>query len=164
MSSDPVVGIIGGGQLARMSQPAAIALGVRLRVLATSPDESAAQVIPDVRLGRHDDLDALLAFADGCDVVTFDHEHVPPSYVETMALRVPVRPGARALVHAQDKITMREAVTAAGIPCPRWAVIESAEELAAFAASVGWPVMLKTSRGGYDGRGVWRLDSAQSAR
>jgi 5-(carboxyamino)imidazole ribonucleotide synthase len=81
-----------------------------------------------------------------------------------MASRVPVRPGARALVHAQDKITMREALSAAGIPCPRWAVIESAEDLAAFAASVGWPVMLKSSRGGYDGRGVWRLDSPQAAR
>ncbi len=147
-----------------MSQPAAIALGVRLRVLALSPDESAAQVIPDVHLGRHDSLEDLLAFADGCDVVTFDHEHVPPAHIEAMAARVPVRPGVRALVHAQDKITMREALTAAGIPCPSWSVIETADELIAFADTVGWPVILKTSRGGYDGRGVWRLESPDLAR
>ena len=164
MSTGPVVGIIGGGQLARMSQPAAIALGVRLRVLALSPDESAAQVIPDVRLGRHVDLETLLAFADGCDVITFDHEHVPTAHLDALAARVPVRPGARALVHAQDKITMREALTAAGIPCPAWTVIDGADDLIAFADTVGWPVILKTSRGGYDGRGVWRIDSAPLAR
>jgi 5-(carboxyamino)imidazole ribonucleotide synthase len=74
----PVVGVIGGGQLARMLQQPAIALGVGLRVLATSMQDSAAQVVRDVRLGNHDDLDDLRAFAAGCDVVTFDHEHVPP--------------------------------------------------------------------------------------
>lgn len=159
----PVVGVIGGGQLARMMQQPAIALGVGLRVLATSMEESAAQAVRDVRIGRHDDLDALRAFARGCDVVTFDHEHVPPAMLEVLlADGIAVRPGPRALVHAQDKIVMREALTAAGVPCPSWAEVASPEDVADFAVDAGWPVVLKTSRGGYDGRGVWVLDDLQS--
>ena len=155
----PVVGVIGGGQLARMMQQPAIALGIGLRVLATSVEDSAAQAVRDVRLGRHDDLDALRAFAAGCDVVTFDHEHVPPAFLEALvADGVAVRPGPHALVHAQDKIVMREALTAAGVPCPLWAAVSTPAEVASFAHDAGWPVVLKTSRGGYDGRGVWVLD------
>ena len=73
----PVVGMVGGGQLARMTHQAAIALGQSLRVLAESPDDSAALVAADVRIGTHTDLAALREFAKGCDAVTFDHEHVP---------------------------------------------------------------------------------------
>ncbi len=156
----PVVGVIGGGQLARMLQQPAIALGVGLRVLATSMQESAAQAVRDVRLGNHDDLDDLRAFAAGCDVVTFDHEHVPPLLLKTLQDEgVAVRPGGRALVHAQDKIIMRQALAAAGVPCPRWAAIDEVGQLEAFGAEAGWPLVLKTSRGGYDGRGVWVVDS-----
>ncbi len=157
----PRVGIVGGGQLARMSAAPAAALGIGLRVLAASADESAAQVIHDVALGRHDDLEALRRFAQGCDVVTFDHEHVPPAHLEQLeAMGVAVRPGPAALFHAQDKIHMRQALTDIGIPCPRWAVVTTTAEVEAFADEVGWPVVLKTSRGGYDGRGVWVLESA----
>ena len=146
-----VVGIVGGGQLARMTASAAIALGVELRVLALSADESAAQVIPDVRLGAHDDLQALLAFAEGCDVINFDHEHVPPAYLEAIERTgVAVRPGPKALVHAQDKAHMREALSAAGLPVPQWRVVDDVEQLVQFANGVGWPIILKTSRGGYD--------------
>ncbi|WP_331271868.1 5-(carboxyamino)imidazole ribonucleotide synthase [Motilibacter aurantiacus] len=160
----PTVGIVGAGQLARMTAPAAAALGVRLRVLAGSPDESAAQVVPDVVLGSPDDLDALRRLADGCDVVTFEHEHVPPAHLEALiADGVPVRPGPAALVHAQDKAVMRERLTAAGVPCPRWQVVASVDEVAGFAAEAGWPVVLKTARGGYDGRGVWVVGSAVEA-
>ena len=162
----PVVGIIGGGQLARMTQPAAIALGVRLRVLAADPGESAAQVIPDVRLGRHDDPVAVLDFARGCDVVTFDHEPAPGPILERLVdSGVTVRPGPGALVHAQDKGLMREKLTALGVPCPRWervASVADAEEFAA--AGGGWPVIVKTTRGGYDGKGVWLLNDAEQAR
>ncbi|HEY5134190.1 MAG TPA: 5-(carboxyamino)imidazole ribonucleotide synthase [Candidatus Nanopelagicales bacterium] len=159
----PVAGVVGGGQLARMMQQPAIALGVGLRVLATSVEDSAAQAVRDVRLGRHDDLEALRSFAAGCDVVTFDHEHVPPAYLEVLESEgVAVRPGPRALVHAQDKIVMREALAAAGVPCPQWAEVETAAEVAGFAAGAGWPVVLKTSRGGYDGRGVWVLDDVEA--
>ena len=160
----PVVGVIGGGQLARMLQQPAIALGVGLRVLATSMQESAAQAVRDVRLGNHDDLDDLRRFAAGCDVITFDHEHVPPLLLKTLEDEgVAVRPGGRALVHAQDKIIMREALTAAGVPCPLWAAIDEVEQLEAFGAEAGWPLILKTSRGGYDGRGVWVVDSYAEA-
>jgi 5-(carboxyamino)imidazole ribonucleotide synthase len=160
----PVVGVVGGGQLARMMQQPAIALGIGLRVLATSIEDSAAQAVRDIRIGHHDDLDALRAFAAGCDVVTFDHEHVPPLLLKTLHDEgVVVRPSGRALVHAQDKIIMREALTAAGVPCPRWAAIDEVEQLEAFGAEAGWPLVLKTSRGGYDGRGVWVVGSYAEA-
>jgi 5-(carboxyamino)imidazole ribonucleotide synthase len=156
------VGVVGGGQLARMMQQPAIALGVGLRVLATSMEESAAQAVRDVRLGSHHDLDALRAFAEGCDVITFDHEHVPPLLLKTLADEgVVIRPGGRALVHAQDKLIMREALTAAGVPCPLWAAIDDPAQLEAFGEQAGWPLVLKTSRGGYDGRGVWVVDSLE---
>jgi 5-(carboxyamino)imidazole ribonucleotide synthase len=160
----PRVGIVGGGQLARMTAAPAAALGVGLRVLAADAHDSAAQVIHDVAVGRHDDLDALLAFADGCDVVTFDHEHVPPAHLEQLeAMGVAVRPGPSALFHAQDKIHMRQALTDIGVPCPRWRVVSAADHVAEFAEEVGWPLVLKTSRGGYDGRGVWIVDDLARA-
>lgn len=162
--SAPRVGIVGGGQLARMTAGPAEALDVRLRVLAVNPDDSAAQVIPDTVIGAHDDLDALLKFARGCDVVTFDHEHVPPAYLEALqAEGIVVRPGPAALVHAQDKLVMREALSEAGIPCPRWAEVVDAADVARFAAAGQWPVVLKVSRGGYDGRGVWVVRDAGHA-
>jgi 5-(carboxyamino)imidazole ribonucleotide synthase len=165
MDRTPRVGIVGGGQLARMSAAPAAALGIGLRVLAATPDESAAQVIHDVALGRHDDLDALRRFAQGCDVVTFDHEHVPPAHLEQLeAMGVAVRPGPSALFHAQDKIHMRQALTDIGIPCPRWAVVSTVSDVEAFAAEAGWPAVLKTSRGGYDGRGVWVVESPAEAQ
>ncbi len=160
----PRVGIVGGGQLARMSAAPAAALGIGLRVLAAAPNESAAQVIRDVSIGRHDDLTALLKFADGCDVVTFDHEHVPPIHLEQLEARgIAVRPGPSALFHAQDKIHMRQALTDIGVPCPRWRVVAEPGEVADFADEIGWPVVLKTSRGGYDGRGVWVVESVEQA-
>ena len=161
----PVVGVIGAGQLARMMQPPAVALGVRLRVLATQADESAAQVISDVVLGSHDDPQAVLDFARGCDVVTFDHEHVPTPILERLLDHgVPVRPGPSALIHAQDKAVMRERLSAIGVPCPRWSPIAHAAQGAAFAAEVGWPFILKAVRGGYDGKGVWRIEDAEQLR
>lgn len=112
--------------MARMSAAPATALGIHLRVLATAPDESAAQAIPDVVLGRHDDIDALLRVTDGCQVVTFDHEHVPQQHLEQLeAAGVAVRPGPSALFHAQDKVHMRQALSDLGAPCPRWRVAES---------------------------------------
>jgi 5-(carboxyamino)imidazole ribonucleotide synthase len=160
----PRVGIVGGGQLARMSAAPAAALGIGLRVLATSPQESAAQVIHDVVLGRHDDLEALRRLAAGCDAVTFDHEHVPPAHLEQLeAMGVAVRPGPSALFHAQDKIHMRQALTDIDIPCPRWRVVSALDHVEEFAAEIGWPLVLKTSRGGYDGRGVWIVESPEQA-
>ncbi len=151
----PRVGVVGGGQLARMLAPPAVALGVRLRVLAESADASAAQVVPDAPVGAANDVGALLDFARDCAVVTFDHEHVPQPVLAALAeAGVLLRPGAPALVYAQNKAAMRARLTEAGIPCPPWALVRTASELAAFAEDVGWPVVLKTPVGGYDGKGI----------
>lgn len=156
----PTVGMIGGGQLARMTAEAATALGIGFRVLAASSQDPAALVVNDLHVGAHDDPDAVLTFAEGCDVITFDHEHVPTAILDELVARgISVRPGPRALAHAQDKLQMRAALTAIGVPCPAWAQVTSAEEVAVFAAAHQWPVVLKTSRGGYDGRGVWVVRS-----
>ena len=165
----PVVGMVGGGQLARMTHQAAIALGQSLRVLSESPDDSAALVAADVRIGTHTDLAALREFAKGCDAVTFDHEHVPTEHIATLAAEgVKIYPGADAILYAQDKQQMRERLSALGAPVPRWRPVTSAEDITAFAAEQeaagqGWPVVAKAVRGGYDGRGVWMLDGPAAA-
>ncbi len=160
----PVVGVVGGGQLARMTHQAAISLDVRIRLLSEAEDSSAAQVVHEVVVGDHDDLETLRAFARGCDVITFDHEHVPTSHLRALeADGVLVRPGPDALEHAQDKLVMRRRLTEAGVPCPRWAEIGSADELDAFVAESGGPVVLKTPRGGYDGKGVRVVASSAEA-
>lgn len=141
-----------------MSAAPAAAMGIDLRLLATSPDESAAQVIHEVVIGSHDDEHAVLAFASGCDVVTFDHEHVPPPILEKLEARgIAVRPGPHALINAQDKAVMRRTLEGVGAPVPRWRVVDSVGEAQEFAREVGYPVILKTTRGGYDGKGVWRI-------
>ena len=156
--------MIGGGQLARMTAEAATALGIGFRVLAESPVDPAAQVVRDVVIGSHLDADAVLGFATQCDVITFDHEHVPIAVLEELVDRgVAVRPGPGALFHAQDKAHMRAALTSLGAPCPRWSLVESGADAAAFAETVGWPVVLKTSRGGYDGKGVWVVADREEA-
>jgi len=160
----PVVGIIGGGQLARMMHAAGIGLGIRVALLAEGPDVSAAQVVHDVTVGDYTDPATVIAFAERCDVVTFDHEHVPPALLADLQARgVLVRPGPEALVHAQDKVVMRTRLASHGIPVPTFGVVASPEELIAFADRTGWPVIAKTSRGGYDGKGVWKIDDASTA-
>jgi 5-(carboxyamino)imidazole ribonucleotide synthase len=160
----PVVAMIGGGQLARMTHQAAIALGQSLRVLATSPDESAGLVAADVQIGAHDDLEALRRVAEGATVVTFDHEHVPAQYLRALEeAGHRVAPGAGALVHAQDKLALRRALAAAGEPQPSWAEVEDVDDVVAFAEGHGWPVVLKRPRGGYDGRGVFPVGDAAAA-
>ncbi|PRC47151.1 5-(carboxyamino)imidazole ribonucleotide synthase, partial [Mycobacterium sp. ITM-2017-0098] len=155
----------GGGQLARMTAQAAIALGQTLRVLATRSDESAAQVTPDVVLGSHTDLAALRRAADGATALTFDHEHVPTEHLDVLvADGVSVSPPPEALVHAQDKLVMRRRLSAFGAPVPRFAEIATVDDAVSFAREIGGPVVIKTVRGGYDGRGVIMADSADEAR
>ncbi len=162
----PVVGVVGAGHLARMMQEAAIALGVPLRLLAESAEAAAAQVIPATSVGDYTDLDVLRAWSTGCAVVTFDHEHVPTGHLEALAADgVACRPGPAALVHAQDKIAMRERLTELGVPCPRHAVARGAADVLDFAAAgSGLPVVVKVARGGYDGKGVWFVADESQAR
>ena len=165
----PTVAVIGGGQLARMMAEPAAALGIPLRLLAEAPGVSAAQVIPDHVVGDYTDLETLRSVTQGCAVVTFDHEHVPTGHLHeleanlhTLETELAVRPGPSALVHAQDKSVMRARLADLGVPCPRNALVASVADVEAFAASVGgWPVVLKTTRGGYDGKGVWFVDGPE---
>jgi 5-(carboxyamino)imidazole ribonucleotide synthase len=153
----PVVAVIGGGQLARMMAEPAAALGIPLRLLAEAEGVSAAQVIPDTLVGDYHDLEMLRKVTSGAQVVTFDHEHVPTEHLHALhAGGVATRPGPEALVHAQDKAVMRARLAELGVPCPRNRVVRSAEEVEEF----GLPCVLKTSRGGYDGKGVWFVESA----
>jgi 5-(carboxyamino)imidazole ribonucleotide synthase len=161
----PVLAIIGGGQLARMMAQSAVSLGLPLRLLAEGDGVSAAQVIPDAIVGDYRSIDDLRKVAEGCAVVTFDHEHVPTEHLETLAAEGHAcRPGPAALVHAQDKAVMRRRLTALGVPCPRHATVASPSEVDEFAESVGgYPVVLKTTRGGYDGKGVWVVSNSSEA-
>jgi 5-(carboxyamino)imidazole ribonucleotide synthase len=157
----PVVAVVGGGQLARMMAEPAAAMGVPLRLLAEAPGVSAAQVIPDHLVGDYTDLATLRDLVAGCRVVTFDHEHVPTDHLHALeADGVAVRPGPGALVHAQDKAVMRQALARLGAPAPRSRVVSTADEVADF----GLPCVLKTSRGGYDGKGVWFVGTPDECR
>ncbi|WP_446037347.1 5-(carboxyamino)imidazole ribonucleotide synthase [Streptomyces sp. SID1143] len=160
--------MVGGGQLARMTHEAGIPLGIKFKLLSDTPQDSAAQVVNDVVVGDYRDLDTLRRFAQGCDVITFDHEHVPTEHLRALeADGIPVRPGPDALVHAQDKGVMRARLGELGIPTPRNRIVSSPADVAAFAAEGpaagdgdGFPVVLKTVRGGYDGKGVWVVRGA----
>jgi len=148
--------MVGGGQLARMTCAASIGLGVSFRVLARAADESAAQVCAGTVIGDHRSVPDLLGFASLCDVVTFDHEHVPAAGLEAMEnAGIAVRPGSRALRYAQDKRAMRDRLTGLGVACPPYAAVAGLADVTAFADRHGWPVVLKAVSGGYDGRGVW---------
>ena len=156
----PVVGMVGGGQLARMTAAAAVGLGVIFRVLSESESESAALVTRDVAVGSHLSLPDVAAFAGGCDVITFDHEHVPgPILAELESAGILVRPGGSALRYTQDKLAMRETLHALHVPCPRFAAVSSAADVEAFTGG-RLPVVLKAVSGGYDGKGVWVCTSA----
>ena len=151
----PAVGMVGGGQLARMTAAAAVGLGATFRVLAESPTESAALVSHNVAIGSHCSLPDMSSFAGECDVVTFDHEHVPATVLVALESEgVLVRPGSAALRYTQDKLAMRDRLSALGVPCPRYAPVSSAADVVEFADG-SWPVVLKAVSGGYDGKGVW---------
>jgi 5-(carboxyamino)imidazole ribonucleotide synthase len=148
-----------------MTHEAGIPLGIRFKLLSDGPQDSAAQVVSDVVVGDYRDLETLRAFAKGCDVVTFDHEHVPTEHLRALeAEGVVIRPGADALLRAQDKGAMRDALTSIDVPCPRHRIVADPEDVAAFAAEGdGFPVVLKTVRGGYDGKGVWIVRDTKEA-
>jgi len=156
------VGVIGGGQLARMMVPPAVALGIDIRVLAESADSSAR--LAATAVGDYRDAATVLGFAADVDVVTFDHEHVPQDVLARLeASGVAVRPGHEALEAAQDKIRMRQRLAALGVPMPAWAVVRGESDLAEFLAAHGGVAVVKTPRGGYDGKGVRLVRAAGDA-
>lgn len=148
-----------------MTHEAGIPLGIKFKLLSDTPQDSAAQVVSEVVVGDYRDLDTLRAFARGCDVITFDHEHVPTEHLRALeADGIPVRPGPDALVHAQDKGVMRAKLSEIGAPCPRHRIVKDPADVGAFAEETGgFPVILKTVRGGYDGKGVWVVRSEADA-
>ncbi len=147
------VGVIGGGQLARMMIPPAVELGIGLRVLAETEASSAG--IAASAIGDYREREAVLAFADTVDVVTFDHEHVPQVLLHELVDRgVRVHPGPQALLYAQDKLLMRARLAELGLPVPDWAAVASVHDLTGFIDAHGGRAIVKTPRGGYDGKGV----------
>lgn len=153
-STRPVVAVVGGGQLARMMQESAIALGIELRALVEARDGSTGQVVVGAPVGEPDDPAAVAALVRSADVLTFEHEHVPQSLLAGLPPTLSVNPPPAALRFAQDKLAMRERLRELGVPCPRWARLEGPDDLTRFGEEVGWPVIVKTPVGGYDGHGV----------
>lgn len=156
------VGVIGGGQLARMMTPAAINLGIEIKVLAEAEGSSAA--LATTQVGDYNQLEVVREFAKTVDVITFDHEHVPIAVLAALeAEGVDVQPPSKALVFAQNKLQMRERLGALGLPMPDWAEIQNADDLDVFIAAHGGVAILKTPIGGYDGKGVRVVRSAAEA-
>ena len=155
----PIVGVIGGGQLARMMAAPAGALGINLRLLAENASECAVQVIPDVVIGDFRHYETLREFVASCDVVTFDHEHVPNALLRRLVsegMESKIHPGPEALQYAQEKVKMRELI--APELSPRWRKISNIEE----AEDFGFPCIAKSLLGGYDGKGVWRVENKET--
>ena len=149
----PVVGVIGAGQLARMMQPAAIALGIGIKVFAESEGSSAYQAV--TKVGDINNFEQLLEFSKTVDVITFDHEHVPTAILQQLeAAGVLVRPGSNALKHAQNKLTMRRKLAELGLPQPIWQAAKTAADISEFLQNNGPKIVVKTPIGGYDGKGV----------
>lgn len=160
----PVVGIIGGGQLARMCAAPAAELALTLSVFAESNDAAAALVVPHAPVGDYRDAEQVREWAHGCDVVTFDHEHVPADVLAALeADGVALHPRPSALRFAQDKLAMRQRLSDLDVPCPAWAPVSTSDELSAFGEQHGWPLVLKTPTGGYDGKGVMLVRTPDDA-
>ena len=160
----PVVGIIGGGQLARMCAAPAAELALTLSVFAESDDAAAALVVPHAPVGDYRDAEQVREWAHGCDVVTFDHEHVPADVLAALeADGVALHPRPSALRFAQDKLAMRQRLSDLDVPCPAWAPVSTSDELSAFGEQHGWPLVLKTPTGGYDGKGVMLVRTPDDA-
>lgn len=156
------VGVIGGGQLARMMTPPAINLGLEIKVLAEAAGSSAA--LATTQVGDYTHLDVVREFADTVDVITFDHEHVPLPVLEALeAEGVKVNPPSKALAFAQNKLKMRKRLGDLGLPMPVWAEIQDAHALQTFIDANGGVAILKTPIGGYDGKGVRVVRSADDA-
>ena len=158
----PTLGVLGGGQLARMLALAAAPLGVRTLVVDSAADACAAQVAP-LLVADWRDYDALARFAERVDVITFDFENVPAATAEWLAVRVPVFPTPHALAVAQDRLEEKTLFHAIGLATPAFAAVASRDELATALTAIGTPAILKTRRLGYDGKGQFRIKSPADA-
>ena len=156
------VGILGGGQLARMLALSGAPLGLRLLVMDTVADACAGQFAP-LLVGDYRDQQALAQFAEKVDVATFDFENVPAESAEWLTARVPVFPSPRALAVAQDRLAEKTLFRELGIPVPEFAAVSDRAGLDAALAAVGTPCILKTRRLGYDGKGQFRIRSLADA-
>ena len=153
--SFPKVGVIGAGQLARMMVAPAIELGIDLTVFAGGPSDSAAQITNFV-VGDYTDSKAVLEFAKNCDVLTFEHEQVPQSVIRTLeANGIRVYPRSDSFIYSQDKFAMREKMVELGLPNPRF------EKYIGGATTLEFPLIAKAPSGGYDGRGVWVVNTPE---
>lgn len=156
------IGVVGGGQLARMMIQPARALGLEIKVLGESENSPASEAV--TQIGDYKDISTVRAFAKSVDVITFDHEHVPLELLETLeAEGFSVEPSSKALRFAQNKLDMRSRLTELGVPCPNWAKVESSSEIDDFISANGGVAILKTPTGGYDGKGVRVVRSSEDA-
>jgi len=159
LAPNSTIGIVGGGQLGRMSALAAARLGYRCHILSDTPDTPAAQVAAGETVGSYDDPDVLRHFAARVDVVTFEFENVSAAGLDLLASLKPVRPSPAVLRISQDRALEKGFVNRAGIATAPWRLVETAAGLHQAAAAIGLPAILKTTRLGYDGKGQRRLTS-----
>lgn len=157
------LGIVGGGQLGRMLALAAYPLGIDVRVLEPKPESSAGRVARQIT-AAYDDADGLAQFADGLDVATYEFENVPADAARWLAERLPLRPGARALREAQDRLHEKTLFGDVAVPTAPFAAIDSAEDLERALERIGLPAVAKTRRWGYDGKGQRVLRQPGEAR
>jgi 5-(carboxyamino)imidazole ribonucleotide synthase len=154
------IGIIGGGQLGRMLALAAARLGLKTSIYNDAPDAPAFQVTPHATVGAYDDLSKLAAFADACDVVTFEFENLPAHAIAHLGEHVPVRPGAHALAVAQDRLSEKSFVERLGLKTAPFLEVSSAEQACAAFGKIGGKAIIKTRRFGYDGKGQAKVTNA----
>ena len=153
--SFPKVGVIGAGQLARMKAVPANDLGIDFKVFAAIPNDSAAQVSHFV-LGDYTNVDSVLEFAKNCDVLTFEHELVPQSVIKAVeAAGIKVYPRSESFTYSQDKLEMRKKITELNLPNPKW------QKYQGEGCELTFPLIAKLPSGGYDGRGVFQIDSEE---
>ncbi len=157
------IGILGGGQLGRMSAMAAARLGYRCHVFAPDADSPGMQIAAATTVAAYEDEEALRRFAAAVDVVTFEFENVPAETLEALAPLAPCRPGVEVLRVCQDRLAEKEFLGRAGVPVAPWRAVQSLEDLRAAMAAIGLPAVLKTTRMGYDGRGQEVLRRAEEA-
>jgi len=154
------IGIIGGGQLGRMLAMAAARLGLKTSIYNDTADAPAFQVTPHATVGAYDDLSKLAAFADACDVVTFEFENLPAHAIAHLGEHVPVRPGAHALAVTQDRLSEKTFVERLGLKTAPFFEVSSAEQARDAFSRIGGKAIIKTRRFGYDGKGQAKVASA----